>query len=123
MPDSIFGIHAKALKAGSSRIGQISSNISNADTPGYKARDYDFRQLVSAGNDNQMKRTHPNHLSKSGESSSLKYRTPLTPRPDQNTVDMDLEKAAFQEATNHYQATLEFIDSKVKTLKSAITGQ
>jgi len=126
--DSALGIHARALMVRSRRNELLASNIANADTPGYKARDIDFRAILdSAGNPAGLRTTHQNHLSLSGESgiagAELLYRVPNQPSLDGNTVDPDLEKAAFAENALRYNASLTFLDRKFKGLILALKGE
>jgi len=126
--DSALGVHARALMVRSRRNELLASNIANADTPGYKARDIDFRAILdSAGNPAGLRTTHQNHLSLSGESgiagAELLYRVPNQPSLDGNTVDPDLEKAAFAENALRYNASLTFLDRKFKGLIMALKGE
>lgn len=124
-----LGVHAQALKLRSQRMQLLASNLANADTPGYHARDIDFRSALAAAaesTDTALLRTHRNHLSAGDAQSAaatLKYRVPLAPALDGNTVDVQLEQAAFAQNTVRYQATLQFLNSKLRGLMSAITGQ
>jgi flagellar basal-body rod protein FlgB len=129
--DSYLGIHASALKLRSQRTELLASNLANADTPGFKARDIDFKQALAhasgAAGGVRMQTTSARHMSTSnaleGTGAQLKYRTPLAPSLDGNTVDVQLEQAAFAENTVRYQATLQFLTSKFRGLLTAITGQ
>jgi flagellar basal-body rod protein FlgB len=132
--DSYLGIHASALKLRSQRTELLASNLANADTPNYKARDVDFKQALAqaAGATNgvgnvRMAATRAGHLSApnelAGSGVQLKYRTPLAPSLDGNTVDVQMEQAAFAENSVRYQATLSFLSAKFRGLLTAITGQ
>jgi flagellar basal-body rod protein FlgB len=128
--DSYLGVHADALKLQSKRTEVIADNLANADTPGYKARDIDFRAaLANAGSADapvKMTTTNPGHMAidpNTDASANLKYRTPLAPSLDGNTVDPQLEQAAFADNAVRYQATLSFLSSKFRSLMTAITGQ
>ncbi len=128
--DTYLGVHADALKLQSKRMEVIADNLANADTPGYKARDIDFRAAMAnaGGADAPVKlaTTNPGHLGSdpaSGADSTLKYRVPLAPSLDGNTVDAQQEQAAFADNTVRYQATLTFLSSRFKSLMTAITGQ
>jgi flagellar basal-body rod protein FlgB len=129
--DSYLGIHGSALKLRSQRTEVLASNLANADTPNYQARDLDFRQALAAasgpGAPVRMATTASGHLSAAnalpGSGTELKYRVPLAPAIDGNTVDVQLEQAAFAENTVRYQATLTFLNSKFRGLMTAITGQ
>ena len=128
--DNAFGMHEVALKLRSQRMEVLASNIANADTPGYKARDIDFKAVLSsyqggsAPASKGMKTTHERHLG--GNASSLGattlYRTPLQPSIDGNTVDGHVEKGKFMENALQYQATLNFVDGRIQSLRKAIRG-
>jgi flagellar basal-body rod protein FlgB len=114
MAESLFGIHAAALELQSARIGLITSNIANAATPGYKARDIDFAAALKArtagmGNDQAI-------------GAATLYRVPVMPSLDGNTVEIATEQTAFSENAVGYQTTLSFIRSRVETLTRALKG-
>ncbi len=128
--DTYLGVHTDALKLQSKRMEVIADNLANSDTPGYKARDIDFRAAMSnAGGANApvtMSTTNPGHMaadSATGVDANLKYRVPLAPALDGNTVDAQQEHAAFADNTVRYQATLTFLSARFKGLLTAITGQ
>jgi flagellar basal-body rod protein FlgB len=115
--DKALGSHEKALMIQARRASALSSNIVNADTPGYKARDIDFKQALrnSQGDMLKLQNTSASHMSSFGVDSmgmQLKYRTPGQPSLDGNTVDLDLEKSAYSENAVRYQATLHFLTRK-----------
>jgi flagellar basal-body rod protein FlgB len=127
--DSYIGVHADALKLQSKRMEVIANNLANSDTPGYKARDIDFRAAMSntGGSDAAVRLTTTNtgHIATdpAGDSdANLKYRVPLAPALDGNTVDAQQEQAAFADNTVRYQATLSFLSARFKGLMTAITG-
>ena len=124
----ILGNHEQAFMIQARRASQIASNIVNADTPGYKARDIDFREALkkSTGEIMTMSTTRTGHMASSGNSVAgfeLKYRVPMQPSLDGNTVDMNLEKAAYAENTVRYQASLQFLTSKFKGIKNALKDE
>lgn len=124
--DSALGIHAKALAVRSRRAEMLASNIANADTPGYKARDIDFRSVLSqAQSSSKLKTTHPNHIAGATADAAMQtlYRVPNQPSLDGNTVDAQLEKSAFAENALRYQASLEFLSGKFKGMKAALKGE
>jgi flagellar basal-body rod protein FlgB len=133
--DTYLGVHADALKIRGQRTELIARNLANADTPGYQARDLDFRAALAqasgaAGPDAPvaMKVTNTNHIDTSGSadattSANLKYRVPLAPALDGNTVDVQMEQAAFAENSVRFQATLTFLQNRFRGLMTAITGQ
>ena len=123
---------AQALSLRSERQRLIASNIANADTPGYVARDMNFAQALKNATGNgqtasTLTASQPGHIgggaSQGGTFSTLMYAAPSQTNLDRNTVDMDRERASFADNTVKYEATLRFIGSSVKTTLSAITGQ
>ena len=128
MADPLFGIHAQALQVQRQRMELLAGNIANADTPGYKAKDLDFQTALAqaiSGGGGAMDRSHASHLSGGAGAApnpALLYRIPMQPAADGNTVDVQTEQAAFMDASMHYQASLGFLDGKLKGLLTAITG-
>lgn len=134
--DQYVGVHATALDVRARRGELIANNLANADTPGYQARDIDFRQAMAraAGDKTSgttmtttLATTRAGHIGGAASadaagSPDLKYRTPLAPALDGNTVDAQIEQAAFAENAVRYQATLTFLNSKFKGLLTAILG-
>lgn len=125
-----LGLHAEALRLRAARAELIAENLANADTPEFKARDLDFRAaLAAAAGDARgvsLATTSPRHLGgvgTNGPDASVRYRVPLAPSLDGNTVDVQVEQAAFAENAVRYQATLTFLSSRLRGLMTAITGQ
>lgn len=126
-----LNFQAQALVLRSQRQQVIASNIANADTPGYQARDMDFasalRQATGAGKPpSALIQTNPGHLQSTSAArgaTNLLYANPSQTNLDNNTVDMDRERASFADNSVKYEATLRFLNGQVKTLMSAITGQ
>ena len=134
---------AQALALRSERQRLIASNIANADTPGYVARELDFatalRQAATrlspeaaggnrraAGSATSLAATQPGHLAGTGAAGGaapLTYAVAAQTNLDRNSVDMDRERASFADNTVKYEATLRFINGQVRTMLSAITGQ
>ncbi|MFM1887002.1 MAG: flagellar basal body rod protein FlgB [Pseudomonadota bacterium] len=110
-----LGVHATALQLRQKRGELLAANLANADTPGYLARDLDFGQALAAAG--------RGGATAGGDAAFLRYRVPLAPALDGNTVDPQLEQAAFAENAVRYQATLSFLNSKFRSLMTAITGQ
>ncbi|MEZ5644556.1 MAG: flagellar basal body rod protein FlgB [Burkholderiaceae bacterium] len=122
--------HGSALLLRAQRQQLIASNIANADTPGYVARDIDFAaalQQVGGGNASAaMSMTSPGHMRPGNADprhADQVYALPTQPSMDGNTVDLDRERASFVDNAVHYESTLRFINGHVKTMLSAITGQ
>ena len=124
--DNIFGIHEAALKFRERRAEVLASNIANADTPGYKARDIEFGKILSdqLSGDIGMVATSEGHQIQSGYTDpyEIKYRIPLHGAVDKNTVNIHMEQAEFSKNSVQYQSTLEFLDSKIKNIIQAIRG-
>jgi len=120
---------AQALTLRSERQRLIASNIANADTPGYQARDMNFAQALreaSAGGSGAMTATQPGHLQPAGGALSearLQYALPSQTNLDRNTVDLDRERAAFADNSVKYEAALRFINHDVRQVLDAIKGQ
>jgi len=115
MNDTLFGIHGTALALRSQRMGILASNIANAATPGYKARDIDFGAALKA-------RLAGASQSQAQAGATL-YRVPVMPSLDGNTVEMATEQTAFAENAVGYSATLEFIKDRVGEVTRAIKGE
>ncbi len=111
---TLFGIHGAALELRSQRMGLLTSNIANAATPGYKARDIDFAAALKA----RMGGTGADQAA----SAATLYRTPTMPSLDGNTVEMATEQLAFAENATGYAATLGFIKGRVETITRALKG-
>jgi flagellar basal-body rod protein FlgB len=131
--DAYLGVQQDALKVQSKRMEVLAKNLANVDTPNYKAQDIDFKtalaQAGSPGASLPLTTTSGNQIGNSATtgavdtSSALKYRVPLAPSLDGNTVDAQMEQAAFADNTVRYQATLTFLTGSLKDLMTAITGQ
>lgn len=119
-----LGSHERALELRSHRTSLLAANIANADTPGYKARDFDFRTaLASIQGDVRMAVSHPRHVGPQGVTSAgadLRYRIPQAPSLDGNTVDLQVEQAEFAENAVQYQATLRFLRGRFSGLMNAL---
>lgn len=127
--DKALGIHQYAMQLRSARGELIASNLANADTPGYQSRDFDFQAALAhasgVSQPSSLRTTHSSHFAANGNNSlgvALQYRIPVESSVDGNTVDMDQEKARFSENAMRYQASLSFVDSKIKGLIRAIRG-
>ena len=126
--DQAFGIHEQALKLRGKRAGVLAGNIANADTPGYKARDFDFHSVLQqeVGSSQRIRTTHPRHIQMDRgivPPTQMGYRIPSQPSLDGNTVDSQLEHSAFASNALEYQASLRFVSGQIQSLKKAITGQ
>lgn len=115
MTQGIFGIHGMALELRSQRMGLIASNIANAATPGYKARDIDFASALKA-------RMNGSSADRAVQDAA-RWRVPVMPALDGNTVEMSTEQTAFSENAVGYAATLSFIRGRAETLTRALKGE
>jgi len=132
LTDSLH-FQTQALLLRSERQRLIASNIANADTPGYQARDVNFAQALqqatgatAAGAAGTMAATQPGHVQPAGGAraeANLAYALPAQTNLDRNTVDLDRERAAFADNAVKYEAALRFINHDVRQMLDAIRGQ
>lgn len=122
---------SRALVLRSERQRILAGNIANADTPGYRAMDFDFKAAMQKATGNAagadaMARTNPRHVSAPeagvATASSIQYRNPVQPSLDSNSVDMDLERMQFADNAIRFEATLRFLNGNIRTLQQAIRG-
>jgi flagellar basal-body rod protein FlgB len=137
--DRLLSTHQAALGARAYRTQVLASNIANADTPGYQARDVDFKAALTealgmpgAQSSSGMLRTSTRHLGAGGSagggaggaggamSTPLIYRTVTQASIDNNTVDINVERAQFADNAMRYEASLTFINAKIKAMLAAI---
>ncbi len=111
--NSLLGVHGAALSVRAQRMNVLASNIANASTPGFKARDVDFRSALSA----------VEQRGSDGFDSALLYRVPDQPSMDGNTVDLSREQTAFAENAVQYQTTLSFLNGRINQLTRALRGE
>ena len=128
MFDNVFGIHEQALLLHGQRLSVLATNLANADTPNYKARDIDFAAVLGHTDETAlpMQITQAAHITVSdgiAAGADLKYRNPYQASLDGNTVEMPVEQAAFSENNVRYQASLMFINGRIAELNLAINGQ
>ena len=127
--DNAFGVHQYTMLARSKRAEVLSSNIANADTPGYKAKDVDFAQVMKNARNKQSQErmyiTHDKHFKiPSVNQTDTLYTIPNQPDTgDGNTVDVQLERNKFIENSMEYQASVRFLGGKIQSLKKALSGQ
>ncbi len=113
--DALFGVHAKALELRAQRMALLASNIANASTPGYKARDIDFNKAMQAAQSGSS--------ADDAAASSVSYRVPLQTSLDGNTVELSTEQTAFAENAVSYRTTLSFLQGRIDTVMSALKGE
>jgi flagellar basal-body rod protein FlgB len=132
--DNALGVHPEALALRGQRTQVLARNIANADTPGYQARDIDFSSVLRAATQTQTglqtQRTHAAHLdpgqgsgNQAGIAADLKYRVPLMPSLDGNTVDVQMEQTTFAENSVQFMASLRFMNGKLNGLMTALKGE
>jgi flagellar basal-body rod protein FlgB len=121
-----LGIHERALNIRSQRAEVLANNLANADTPGFKARDIDFKAALNEASRSQtpLQTTQAGHLQGSDAmAQELLYRTPMQPSLDGNTVDSQMELSAYMRNAMDFQASFQFLNSKFQGLSAAIKGE
>ena len=136
--NAYLGIQPDALKVYSQRAEVLAANLANADTPGYQAKDIDFRAALAAADPQAsqatqgalpLTTTNPLDVRSQDDSGGLsttqylKYRIPLAPALDGNTVNSQVEEAKFAQNSVRFQAALTIMESRLRELTTAITGQ
>jgi len=119
--------YERALQFRAQRNEVLSSNIANADTPNYKARDLDFGQALKGARQQSINLQTTSDLHKQAwgmtkQGAQTMYRVPTQPSLDGNTVSTDVEQAQFAENALQYRASLAFLDGSIRTLRMAIKG-
>lgn len=109
--DSLFGVHGAALEVRAQRMNLLASNIANASTPNFKAKDIDFTQALAS-----VER-------QGGIDGAMLYRRPDSPSMDGNTVELSKEQTAFAENAVQYQTTLSFLNGRINQLTRALKGE
>lgn len=125
-----FRFFQQSLGLRAQRQEVLSSNIANADTPNYKARDFDFKTAMANAMegsqrlaDTSLMLTSARHIPAKAVSqgpTELLYRLPYQPSLDGNTVDMDIERVQFADNTLHYQSTMQLLSGRIRTMMAAI---
>ncbi len=129
--DNALSVQAQALNLRAHRQQVLAGNIANADTPNYKARDFDFSSALKnamsgrASGDLALATTSARHVQSGSDAGmpALLYRKETQSSVDGNTVDMDIERAQFAENAVQYEAAVTFLSGKLRTLMSAVQGQ
>lgn len=109
--EKLFGVHAAALQLRSQRMTMLASNIANAATPNYKARDIDFAQALDMARDGRS------------VDGAVKYRIPVQDSMDGNTVELSTEQTAYAENALAYRSSLSFLTGRINTLTRALKGE
>ena len=113
--DPLFGISGDALRLRSQRMALLASNIANAATPNYKARDIDFDKAMSAA--------HAGQSADTAADQAVGYRVPLETSLDGNTVELSTEQTLFAENAVKYRTTLSFLEGRLNTITRALRGE
>ena len=143
--DQYFGIHAQSLQFRETRAEMIANNLSNVDTPGYKARDIDFNQVLEQTSTQTTAKPDSligqlpslDTLTQTGQESlsieknavvnsaayTIQYRTPLQPALDGNTVDAHVEQGEFTKNAVRYQTSMQFLNGRINGLINALRGE
>ena len=132
--NTYLGIEPDALKVYARRAEVLAANLANADTPGYLARDIDFRAALAAAGSSPDGAPQPATMTPGDPTAAaagtqvsteqfLKYRVPLAPSLDGNTVDSQMEESQFAQNTVRFQAALTFLENRFSELTTAIVGQ
>ena len=125
--DNVLGAHSTALQMRSDRAEVLAGNVANSDTPGFKARDIDFKaefQKRLTGADSGLKMTNTRHLGIDDRTNSqLLYRIPENFKSNGNTVEAEAEQAAFTKNAIQYQASVQFLSSKMRGIRLALKGE
>jgi flagellar basal-body rod protein FlgB len=128
---SMFGIHEHALSVRTKRAEILASNIANADTPGYKAQDLDFKTALrnaqeSMSSGANIERTNQKHfgLSDLDPQAAIRFRQNYQPDTgDGNTVDINIERMAYMQNSLEFQTSVEFLNGKINGLRKVIAGE
>ncbi len=127
--DNTIDVHTRALRLQARRAELLGANLANADTPGYKARDIDFRAAMAAAAEGAgggpLAVTRAGHIQPEGfaPEGEILYRQPLQASLDGNTVESQVEMAQFAENSVRYLATLRFLSGKFNTYRTAFRGE
>lgn len=113
--ESLFGVHGAALALRSQRLSMLASNIANAATPNYKARDIDFNAALASVTQGSR--------AEDAVEEAVSYRIPVSPSLDGNTVELSTEQTLFAENAVQYRTTLSFLEGRIGTLKQALKGE
>ena len=121
-----LSFYSSALQLRGKRNNILASNIANAATPNFKARDLDFdtelKRINKIGNIQTTNNSHFASIQKRIGKDSV-FRLPIHPSLDGNTVEMAVEQMQFSENVMRYQTTLSFLNNKISGLRSAIKGE
>lgn len=127
--DNYLAINENALTVRNERLQLIAENIANASTPNFKAKDLDFAKAMAKfqGKENNLVATDDQHIGipknfGTSTDDALVYRVPLSPSLDNNTVELSIEQANYGKEAAHYQASLQFLESRISGIRKALRG-
>ena len=123
--DKALGIHADALRFRTARAEIIANNLINADTPGFKARDIRFKDMLARSVAGEpLKTTNAGHIQRTTRSNSSQqlYRQPMQPSVDGNTVDAEIEQSSYMRNALEFQTSFTFLNGRFRGLMNAIRG-
>ena len=122
-----LNVHAQALGLRNKRNEILASNIANAATPHFKARDFNFAQELDKrmASGDPLRTTDARHIPQAGGAGAtdLKFRVPTEPSLDGNTVELAVEQVQFSENVIRYQTSLGFLNRRISGLEYAIKGE
>lgn len=126
--DDAFGISQQALVFRSARSSVLAANIANADTPGYLAKDYDFKTALGEAQDSMkvaMAVSNSKHIKPGGshDFGDVLYRIPTKQISNGNSVEGEIEQTAFSDNAVRYQTSLQFLNGTISTMRLAIKGE
>lgn len=125
--DNYLAVHAKAISLRTARAEILAGNLANADTPGYRAKDIDFKQLLLDASENttRLSTTHKSHVDVSDQYAGAELIVRDAPQGalDKNTVDSEFERAQFADNDIRYHASIQFLNSRISGLIRAIRGE
>ncbi len=123
--DRALGVHPRALEVRSKRMELLAQNIANADTPHYKARDINFREVLSRTAEERLAVTQRGHVATAPPESpdGVKYRVPFNVAFDGNSVELNVEQAQYGKAAADFQATLNFLENRISGMRKALKGE
>lgn len=121
-----INFHSEALALRSRRNEILASNIANAATPNFKAKDLNFKEMLMVKLEmGDLKVSNPGHMNVviGTNEEGIGFRQNITPSKDGNTVELHVEQMQFSENVIRYQTSLEFLNRKISGLRSAIKGE
>lgn len=125
--DNYLAVHAKAISLRTTRAEILAGNLANADTPGYRAKDINFQEMLDDFGESYtgLARTHQSHLEPADHYAGAQLTVRDSPQGslDQNTVDSEFERAQFADNDIRYHASIQFLNSRISGLIRAIRGE